>query len=479
MDTSGFREAGHEVVEMMAEYLETIESRPLFPDVTPDELRELFRTELPEKGMSMGDLLEELRRDLLPHSTHVNHPGYFGLMTATPSVPGILADLIASTLNQNVGTYTISPAATEIERRTVRWLTDLVGWGPDAGGNLTSGGTMANLLGLKLARDAGGDDRPQEEGVGGEWAAYVSEERHVSVDKSLDMIGLGRTALRVLPTDDEFRLRTDALEEAIARDRARGARPFCIIAIAGTTNTGSVDPLPELARIARRERMWLHVDAAYGGGVLLSEKHRDLLEGIEAADSITVDPHKWFYAPLDVGAALVKDESRLTASFGLRPPYLTDEMDTEGERYQYYVHGFEQSRRFRSLKVWMSLKRYGSREIARWIESDIAHARHLADLCRDTPDMRPLIEPRMSAICLRYEPPDVAEPRIASIHRRVARRIEEEGEFWVSTTRLKGESAFRINPINYRTRPEHIERLFERLLTACRDDLQSEEPPSG
>lgn len=467
-NTGEFRDAGHRVVDLLADYLEGIESRPLFPATAPAELRELFSEPLPEGGQPMEAVLEEVRDKLLPHSTHVNHPGYFGLMTATPSVPGILGDFIASALNQNVGTWTIAPAATEIERRTLRWLTDLAGYGPEAGGNLTSGGTLANLIGLKLARDAVSGDRAQEEGAGARWAAYVSEERHVSVDKAVDMVGVGRAALRALPTDERFRIRTDALEEAIRRDRAEGIRPFCVIGIAGTTNTGSVDPLPRLAEIARREEAWLHVDAAYGGGVLLSPRYRELLAGIEEADSITLDPHKWFYAPLDAGAILVRDERRLTASFGLRPPYLTDEMDPREERYQYFVHGFEQSRRFRSLKVWMTLKRHGSRAVARWIEADIEHARRLAERCREAPDLRPVIEPAMSAICLRYDPGSTSEEEIAGIHRRVARRIEERGEFWISTTRLAGRAAFRINPINYRTRGEHIDRLFETILRECR-----------
>jgi aromatic-L-amino-acid decarboxylase len=459
MDVREFRSMGHEVVDMLADYLSKIEEAPLFPRVEPEQVRKLFDEPLPRKGSDA--VLKEIREKLLPYSAHVNHPGYFGLMTPTPTTVGILADFIASALNQNIGTYVIGPAAVAIERRTIRWLCDLVGWGPKAGGNLTSGGTLANLLGVKLARDFVVQDAVRN-GIHGRCAVYVSEERHVSIDKAADMVGIGRDYLRKLPTDENFSVRIDALEEAIRKDKAEGIRPVCIIGIAGTTNTGSLDDLSKLAEIARREGAWFHVDAAYGGGLLLSSKHRALINGIELGDSITIDPHKWFYAPIDAGATLVREESNLTASFGIKPPYLTDEMDTAGERYMYYVHGFEQSRRFRSLKVWMSLKRYGADEIGRWVDANVEHAQTLAGLCAKTPELKPVTPPLMSAICLRHASED------PKLHARVARDIEQEGKFWISTTILKGRPAFRINPINFRTTRRHMEELFETLLRHCR-----------
>lgn len=458
---------GHRTVDMLADYLSTVEEKPLFPRVEPRELAELFREELPREPTPSAALLEEVETKLLPFSTHVNHPGYFGLMTPTPTTMGILGDFIASTLNQNLGTYTIGPAAVAVERQTVRWLTDLVGYGEGAGGNLTSGGMMANLIGLKLGRDWASGDTVQHQGLHKRGAAYASEERHVSVDKAIDVLGLGREGLRILPTDDQFRVRLESLEGAIAEDKARGIVPMCLIGIAGTTNTGSVDPLPELRAIADRERMWLHVDAAYGGGVLLSKKRKGLLRGLETADSVTLDPHKWFYAPLDAGAILVRDEARLTSSFGMMPSYLTDEMDTDGERYQYYVHGLEQSRRFRSLKVWLGFKRYGTDQIGQWIDANIEQTEHLYELGQGSPDFHALIRPLMSGICLRYDPGGVDEETLATVHRTVARRAEAGGRFWFSTTVLKGRSAFRINPINIHTRKGHMDELFALLQREC------------
>ena len=453
MEATEFRNVGHQVVDLLADYLASVDQKRITPDINPERVRALFDEPLPQHGVAAEDILKELQQKLLPNCVHVSHPGYFGLITPTPTPAGILGDFIAAALNQNPGSYVIGPAATEMERRTVRWLCDLIGFGPRAGGNLTSGGTMANLIAAKLGRDFTSDNTAQHRGFRERYTAYVSEERHVSVDKAFDVTGFGRENMRVLPTDDEFRLRLDALESAIVEDKKRGLRPAVIVAMAGSTATGAIDPLGALAAIAAREKMWLHADAAYGGGVLLSKKRAGALQGIELAHSVTLDPHKWFYAPLDAGAVLVRDESFLTSSFGIAPPYLT----TSPDRYQFYVHGFEQSRRFRALKVWMSFKRYGAEEIGRWIDRNIEHAEQLYELASNDAAFECVNKPVMSAICLRYGGGDLG------FHQRVAAEIEREGKYWISTTVLKGQPAFRINPVNFRTRAEHIEGVFHDL----------------
>ena len=473
MDACEFREVGHRVVDLLAEYLDHIEEKPVFPKAEPRQLQALFAEALPQDPSPAENVLREVEEKLLPYCTHVGHPGYMGLITPSPSPVGVIADFICSALNQNLGAYTIGPAAVEMERRTVRWLTDLAGYGPEAGGNLTSGGMMANFVGMKLARDSVSRDRIQHDGVRDRWAVYASEQRHVSIDKAVDAVGLGRTALRVLPTDDEFQVRLDALEEAIAEDKRRGVRPMCIVSVFGTTNTGAVDPIRRLREIADREGMWLHADAAYGGGMLLSHASPMRDRGLELADSITIDPHKWFYAPLDAGAVLAKDARRLTASFGLQPAYLTDEADREGERYQYYVHGFEQSRRFRGLKVWMSFKRYGARQIGEWIDGNVRQARHLYSLVEKHPEFEPASRPPMSAICIRYKGADPDEAASRKLHAEVARRVEESGKFWFSTTELKGKAYFRINPVNFRTRTEHMDQVLAFLEKECRAEMKA------
>ena len=468
MDANEFRSLGHKVVDLLAEYFDQIEGKRVFPDVEPRVVNQLFVEALPQDPESPDVVLSELQAKLLPYCTNVGHPGYMGLITPSPTPVGAVADFICSCLNQNVGAYSIGPSAVAMERQVVRWLTDLCGYDANAGGNLTSGGMLANFIGLKLGRDAVTKDQSQHDGIHDRWAIYVSEERHVSLDKAVDCIGLGRNALRALPTDEKFQLRLDALEKAIADDKKNGVRPMCVIGIFGTTNTGAVDDIRELRRIADREGMWLHVDAAYGGGMLLSHEWPMRNRGLELADSITIDPHKWFYAPLDAGAVLVKDQRRLTASFGIKPSYLTDEFDQANERYQYYVHGFEQSRRFRSLKVWMSFKRYGARQIGDWIDNNVRQAKHLHEVVAHDAEFEAASVPPMSAICIRYKGQNLDEPQSKELHVQVAERVEQDGRFWMSTTELKGKTWFRINPVNFRTREEHMDQLLALLRRECR-----------
>ncbi len=467
MDPQEFRDLGHHVVDLLGDYLAQIEGKRVFPDIEAREANQLFSQKLPDDPAPPEAVLRELEDKLLPNCTNVGHPGYMGLITPSPSPIGVIADFICSALNQNIGAYSIGPAAVAMERRVLRWLTDLCGYDQNAGGNLTSGGMMANFIALKVGRDAVTHDQAQHDGIHEKWAVYASEERHVSVDKAVDCIGLGRNALRAVPTDANFQVRLGALEDAIAQDKKSGIRPMCIVGIFGTTNTGAVDDIPALRRLADREGMWLHVDAAYGGGMLLSREWPMRDRGLELADSITIDPHKWFYAPLDAGAVLVKDQRRLTASFGIKPSYLTDEFDAANERYQFYVHGFEQSRRFRSLKVWMSFKRYGAREIGDWIDNNVRQAKHLYELAESHPDFESASRPPMSAICIRYRAAGMDEPASKKLHADVAQRIEQSGRFWISTTELKGKTWFRINPVNFRTRQEHMDQLFTLLQQEC------------
>jgi aromatic-L-amino-acid decarboxylase len=469
MEYQEFRKAGHYLVDFIADYLQNVHNKPLFPDVQPAYLHELFDEPLPDKQLTLQEIQQHLEERLLPYCTHVNHPGYMGLITPSPNPAGILADFLASALNQNLGAYSIGPAAVAMELRVIRWLNDLIGFDERAGGNLTSGGMTANFIGLKLARDFTSNDKAQHEGLEKKWTAYVSEERHVSIDKAVDAVGIGRNNLRTLPTDDKFRIRINALEEVIEKDKRNGLHPICIIALAGTTNLGAVDDLVALHKIAQRENCWLHVDAAYGGGMLLSEKNPGLLNGLALADSVTIDPHKWFYAPLDAGAILVKDHKRLTASFGLEPAYLTDQTDQKKDRYQFYVHGFEQSKRFRSLKVWTSFHHYSKKQLGEWIDNNIEQAKYLHELANADGHFISATPPVMSAICIRYKADGMSDEQSKQLHHEVTTRIEKGGQFWFATTAMKGKTWFRINPVNIHTTLAHMSNLFQLLKQTCED----------
>ena len=467
MNYQEFRQAGHHLIDYIADYLQQVPDKPLFADTEPAFLHDLFDEPIPNHPRSLAAIQKMLEEKLLPYCTHVNHPGYMGLITPSPNPAGMLGDLLAAALNQNLGVYSISPSATTMELRVIRWLNDLIGYDERAGGNLTSGGMMANFIGLKLARDQATGDSAQHEGLQGRWGVYVSEERHVSLDKSVDAIGLGRNNLRPLPTNEKFQVRIDILEEALQNDKQQGIRPMCIIGLAGTTNLGAVDDLETLHQICVREKCWLHVDAAYGGGMLLSQQNPELLKGIQLADSVTIDPHKWFYAPLDAGAILVKDHNRLTASFGMQPAYLTDQSQQKQQRYQFYVHGFEQSRRFRSLKVWMSFQHYGKEQIGKWVDGNVAQAKHLHKLATNSKDFESATEPMMSAICIRYKSDKLDAGQLKRLHNEVVARIEKEGKFWFATTMMKGKTWFRINPVNIYTSIETMESLFQTLQEYC------------
>src|SRR5436190_5834697 len=253
MNYDEFRSAGHNLVDFIADYLQNISNKPLFNPVEPAFLYELFDEKIPDDPKSLAEIQNVIEAKVLPYCTHVNHPGYMGLITPSPNPAGILSELLVGALNQNIGAYSIGPSGTAIELRVIRWLNDLIGYGEKAGGNLTSGGMTSNCIGLKLARDYSTDDSSQHDGMKGGWVAYVSEERHVSLDKAADAVGIGRNNLRIIPTNDQYQVRMDLLKEAIQKDKSIGLRPICIIGLAGTTNLGAVDDLESLHEIAQRE----------------------------------------------------------------------------------------------------------------------------------------------------------------------------------------------------------------------------------
>src|SRR4026207_41384 len=304
---------GNAVARIVNEHVAGLATRRVTPAATPAELEKLFDEPLPEKGISLEEILARFREDIAPNAMGVPSPRYFGQFNPTPLPVGVWADALSSMLNQNAGAWRNGPPSAMIEARVIRWLCDLLDYGPKSFGTLASGGSEANLIALKCARDQV-VETIKDRGVraaAADLVIYASEQCHYSVDKSADILGLGREGLRKIPTDDRFHIRVDALREAIAKDREAGKVPCCIVGVAGTTSTGVIDPLEELAEIAREHRCWYHVDAAYGGPLAFSPKHKNMLRGINLADSITFDPHKWMFVPFSCGATLVRDGGRV------------------------------------------------------------------------------------------------------------------------------------------------------------------------
>jgi len=501
------RRTGYAFVDLVIDYFKGLEGRRVYGPVSPMGLDDLFAEDLPEDASGFNDLVQEVRAKVFPNTMAIGSRRYFGMMNPAPLPIAILADTLAAAMNQNAASWRHAPAGTAIEKRVIRWFCDLFGLPDTSFGTLIDGGSLANITGLKLAinRSLGRhlSQLDNDEPPGPEMARltfYVSDQGHYSFTKAVDLLGLGRGQLRKLPTDQLYRVDLQALEAAIEQDRRDGLLPCCVIGIAGTTNTGSIDKLNEVADIAARHGCWYHVDAAYGGAVILSERYRAMLAGIERADSITVDPHKWFYMPFSAGGILVREGDFLRQSFLVHPEYYMQKVqageDGEaveydefgqrivpdprgfhlGDKVNFFQYGVAGSRRFNALKIWMSLKLVGRAQFAEWVENDIYLARALAALLRREQDFD-LLGPNTLGVCnFRWVPrnpdgsPRFNEVQVDHLNRRLQEQVERDGDAWFSYTVLRGRVALRANVENRRMGRENIERLV-RVIRRTADQI--------
>jgi aromatic-L-amino-acid decarboxylase len=462
---------GREAVRLVADYARSLDGAPVCSAATPAELDALFDEPLPDVGVSPEEVFEKFRRDVIPHAMNIPSPRYFGLFNPTPLPVAVWADALISALNQNGAAWRNSPSASAVEARVLRWLCQLIGYGPGAFGTLTSGGSEANLVGLKCARDraAGGarDRGLRSSNAGGDLLVYASEQSHYSFVKGVDILGLGRESLRKIDTDERFHIRTDILRETIERDIAEGHTPVCVAGAAGATSTGVVDPLDELADIAREFGLWFHVDAAYGGGLAFSERLRARLRGIERADSVTIDPHKWMFVPFECGALLVRGGGRvLRDAFDITPEYLSDERGGADVEYDFFRYGQLGTRRATALKVWMAMKTVGARGYAAAVERQVGLVEYLASRFDELEEFERVGEVETALCCVRFLP---ASARTLSgeaqdeLQRALQRRVEQGGGAWLATTVLRGRRALRINVNSFLTERRHVDYLVELL----------------
>lgn len=463
---------GKAVPEIINAYAAALDTRRVTPTATPADLEKLFDEPLPEKGMAIEEILRRFREDVEPNAMGVPSPKYFGQFNPTPLPIGVWADALSSLLNQNAGAWRNGPTSAMIEARVIRWLCDLLDYGPRSFGTLASGGSEANLIALKCARDQAAATI-KDGGVrsaANDLVVYASEQCHYSIDKSVDLLGLGRASLRKIPTDDRFHIRTDALLEQIARDRAAGRLPCCIVGVAGTTSTGIIDPLEELAVIARDNNCWYHVDAAYGGPLAFSSKHKDKLRGIALADSITFDPHKWMFVPFACGATLVRDGGRvLRDSFDMSPEYLSEDRGGADVEFDFFRYGQMGTRRFNSLKLWMAIKFMGREGYTQTVERQIDLTNYLAFQLDQMPGFKRVGEVETAVCCFRYLPDSVS--RLDGIdqdrvQQRLQQSIERSGEAWLTTTILHGRRAMRVNINSFLTEQRHVDMLLSALQRA-------------
>jgi len=468
MDAAEFREAGHRLIDQLADLLASIPSGPVTRDQSPRSVRDALDLDgpLPEQGIGAGPLLEETARLLFQHSLFNAHPRFFGYITSSPAPIGILGDLLASALNANLGGWLLAPAGTEVESQTIRWIAELIGYPRDCGGLLVSGGNMANIVGFVAARTAGATWNVREEGLAGESArplrAYASAETHTWIQKAADICGLGTSAIRWIETDAQLRMDIGALRRRIDADRAAGDLPFMVVGTAGSVSTGAVDPLPDIAAVCRDYGLWFHVDGAYGGFAAAVPEAPADLHGLSDADSIAVDPHKWLYAPLEAGCALVRDPGRLRAAFSYHPPYY----HLEDQAINYVDFGPQNSRGFRALKVWLALRHAGAAGYRRSISDDIALSRALADAVRRHPELE-LVTQDLSITTFRYVPPgmrsraadEAVQNELDALNRRLLDRLQRSGEAFVSPAVVKGRYLLRACIVNFHTARQDVEAL--------------------
>lgn len=466
MDAGAFRAAGHRLVDELASRLAAIPAGPVTRDVAPSALRQAMGVggPLPERGADAGALLERATRLLFEHSLFNQHPRFFGYITAPPAPIGILGDFLAAAVNPNCGSWTLSPAATEIEAETVRWIAQLIGFPAGGSGLLVSGGNMANFACFFAARAAraGWDVRSRGANAGPALRIYCSSETHTWIHKAADLSGLGTDAIRWVPVDASQRMDVAALERQIAADRAAGERPFMVVGTGGSVSTGAVDPLPALHEVCRRHDVWFHVDGAYGGFAAAAASAPADLRALAFADSVAVDPHKWLYAPLEAGCALVRDPEALPAAFAYHPPYYHfDERATN-----FVDFGMQNSRGFRALKVWLMLQQAGAAGYRAMIEEDMRLSRSLAEHVAAHPELE-LLTQALSITTFRCVPRDLrgraAEPAVAeylnALNRAVLDRTQREGEAFVSNAVIGGRYALRACIVNFHTAPDDVAAL--------------------
>ena len=481
---------GREVADLIAAYYVALETVPISPR-DPSKLDEIFGGPLPEEGTDPFALLEQVRTKLLPNSFHLASPRYFGLFNPTPTVIGVFADAIASTINQNMAAWSHGPAGSHIEKAVIRWLADLVGFGAQPSGTqpsvtqpsvtqpfgtqpfgtMTSGGSIANYSGLKVALN---ESIPgvRSEGVraaAGRPVFYVSTQAHYSLDKTADMLGIGLEGRRLVECDADARIIPQALEAKIAADRAAGMIPFCVVGIAGTTTSGAIDPLDQLAAISARHRLWYHVDAAWGGAVRLSRRHRSLLDGIERADSVTLDPHKWFSVPYSAGAILTRDGAALRRTFEVKPHYVSDRIFAEHEDLNLFQFGVAGSRRLDALKVWLSLRNVGRRGYEEAVDRQLALAEYLAEKVASSPDLEAMSRPSLGVFCFRLVPPALRgkHDELDALQMRIQSAVERKGRAWISTSVLGGRRVIRFCATSYLSRERHVDLMLDEVRAAA------------
>lgn len=468
MSAEEFRQYGYEVVDFIAEYFSHPERHPVLAQVKPGELRSQLPTSPPEQGESMEAILADVSRLVVPALTHWNHPSFFAYFATSASTPGILGEMLSAAFDAKAMLWRTSPASTELEEVALDWLRQLMGLPEEFGGVIYDTASVATMHAVAAAREAL-NLRVREDGMSGRpdlplLRLYASEQAHSSVEKSLIALGLGQRSLRKIPADAEFRMDAAALKRAIEEDRTAGLLPFCVVATVGTTSTTSIDPVPAIADVCEREKLWLHVDAAYAGSAAVVPELRHILDGCARADSLVTNPHKWLFTPFDLSALYSRRLDVLRRAFTLTPEYLrTPESEAVRNGSDY---GVQLGRRFRALKLWMILRYFGHEGLAARIREHCRLAREFAAWVEGSADWELLAPVPFSVVCFRAiktaegEPDDERGARLEALNERLMEAVNATGELFLSHTKLNGVFTLRLAVGNIRTEESHVQHAW-------------------
>jgi aromatic-L-amino-acid decarboxylase len=457
-----FRRLAERVTQLAARYLETIDAQTISPATSGEETLRVFRSALPEDGIGEDALnaLPEVMR-----LSRVQNGRFFGYVLGSGEPVGAVADLLASVLNQNVTAWRSGPSAVIIEQTVVGWLAEAIGC-PGFRGHLTGGGSSANLMGLAMARET--KTPANEKGIEPGGVVYASNEVHMSIPKSIALLGIGRENLRLIPTDDSLRMIPAQLEAQILRDKAAGRTPMAVVASAGTVSTGAIDQLRVIADIAHRHGAWFHVDGAYGALGAMAD--REKFDGLELADSISLDPHKWLYQPLDCGCLLYRSPEAAHQTFSHSGDYARSLTADPVEGFVFFEESMELSRRFRALKLWLSLRYHGVAAFRRSIAKDLAQARRLANAIEGEPQLELLAPVELSAVCFRYRGTGgLSEEELNPLNLALLKRVVARGRVYLSNASLRGKFCLRACIVNHRTKDADIDTVISEVLAAARE----------
>ena len=460
VDPETMRLLGYQVVDWLVDRTHGRRDEPVLRQASSDDMARRVPGTAPASGRDLAEILRHLSEDVLPFRSRIDHPRYLAYVPGEGTWPGALGDLIASAYNIDVGNWMESAGPSRLEAVVLRWFADWIGYPAESAGVLVSGGSAANLTAMACAREA------LVGAMSGELVAYVSEQGHSSLARAARVLGFGPQQVRVLPVDEQFRMRTDALEAAITADLAAGRRPLVVLAVAGTTNTGAVDDLPELARVCGRYGVWLHVDGAYGAFAALTERGREALTGLELADSVTLDPHKWLYQPFECGALLVRRGHLLKDAFEIHPSYLQDTTARDGA-VNFADRGLQLTRMSRALKLWVSLQYFGVDAFTAAIDRAMDLAEHAQRVIEAAPDLELLAPATLGIVGFRRHPPGRDdEEDLERANTTLVAALAESGEGLVSSTRLSGRYAVRLCVLNHSTTTSDVDRVLDWLQTA-------------